>query len=144
LAAEQPKKKTKWYADGLRFECTQCGACCSGEEGYVWVDKNEVLAMAKKMQLSESEFRKKFVRRVGSRHSLVEYPDGDCILLDPKTRHCLAYEARPTQCRTWPFWKSNLTSERTWEETCQACPGAGTGKLYTLEEIEHQRKLKRV
>ena len=23
-------KKQPWYREGLRFECTQCGACCSG------------------------------------------------------------------------------------------------------------------
>ena len=26
-----------WYRDGLRFECTRCGACCTGAPGYVWV-----------------------------------------------------------------------------------------------------------
>ncbi|MFM1805538.1 MAG: hypothetical protein RL136_2417, partial [Planctomycetota bacterium] len=25
-----------WYAEGLRFECTQCGNCCSGGPGAVW------------------------------------------------------------------------------------------------------------
>lgn len=137
-------KKKPWYADGLQFECTQCGACCSGEEGYVWVDDVEVDAMAEKLSMTEGEFRKKFVRRVGGRHSLVEYPDGDCILLDPKTRHCIVYEARPIQCRTWPFWNSNLTSERAWDDMCQQCPGAGKGRLYSLDEIEIERKKKRV
>ena len=27
-----------WYRDGLRFECTRCGHCCTGAPGYVWVD----------------------------------------------------------------------------------------------------------
>jgi hypothetical protein len=94
--------------------------------------------------MSDTDFRRKFVRREGGRLSLVEYPDGDCILLDPETRKCMAYSARPIQCRTWPFWKSNLTSERTWDDTCEECPGAGKGQLYSLDEIEVQRKKKRV
>ncbi len=137
-------KKEPWYAEGLQFECTQCGACCSGEEGYVWANDSEVREMANKLSMSQAEFRRKFVRRVGGRDSLVEYPDGDCILLDPKTRHCIVYGARPIQCRTWPFWNSNLTSNRSWDDMCEQCPGAGKGRLYTFEEIEVERKKKRV
>ena len=137
-------KTSRWYREGLQFECTQCGACCSGEPGFVWVNDEEVAAMAKTLQLAEEEFRDRFVRRVGSRFSLVEYPDGDCIFLDPETRGCSVYASRPAQCRTWPFWNSNLKSQATWKETCQQCPGAGTGKLYSLEEIEFARRQRRV
>ena len=38
--------KDLWYADGWRFSCTQCGDCCSGSEGYVWVNQAEIDAMA--------------------------------------------------------------------------------------------------
>ncbi len=104
-AKPKSKAKTPWYADGLRFTCTQCGACCSGEPGHVWVEQEEIDAMAEEMGLEVEVFERKFVRQVGPDRSLVEYPDGDCILLDPKTRHCTVYEARPIQCRTWPFWQ---------------------------------------
>ncbi len=137
-------KKTPWYRDGLQFECTQCGVCCSGAPGFVWVNAAEIKEMARVMEMTDADFRHKFVRNEGSRHSLVEYPDGDCIFLDPKTRGCMVYEARPIQCRTWPFWTSNVQSKRAWEETCKECPGAGQGKLYDLEHIESERKRKRV
>lgn len=136
--------KQPWYFEGLKFECTQCGGCCSGEPGFVWVNSDEVRALANAMNMDEDQFRDKFVRRIGSRSSLREYPDGDCIFLDPQTRGCLVYEARPTQCRTWPFWSSNLKSKTDWEQTCENCPGAGRGKLYSLEQIETARKKKRV
>ena len=35
-----------WYADGLRFACTQCGNCCTGEPGFVWVNDAEIAAIA--------------------------------------------------------------------------------------------------
>jgi Fe-S-cluster containining protein len=133
-----------WYHEGLRFECTQCGGCCAGEPGFVWVNQAEVEAMAQAMQMELEAFRDKFTRRVGSRTSLVEYPDGDCIFLDPQTRGCLVYAARPTQCRTWPFWGSNLKTREDWHETCAVCPGAGTGQLYDITHIETARKQKRV
>jgi Fe-S-cluster containining protein len=136
--------KQPWYKDGLKFRCTQCGDCCSGAPGYVWVDETEIAELAKAMDMELETFQDRFIRRVGAKFSLVEYPDGDCILLDPETRKCLTYEGRPIQCRTWPFWNSNLRSESDWEITCEVCPGAGKGKLYTLGQIEESRKKKNV
>ena len=37
-----------WYRDGLQFECTQCGNCCTGDPGYVWVTPEEIKAIAAK------------------------------------------------------------------------------------------------
>ena len=138
------EKKKPWYSEGLRFTCTQCGNCCSGEPGYVWVDEDEIAAMAVELDIDVEEFESKFVRRVGTDKSLIEYPDGDCILLDPDSRRCTVYQSRPIQCRTWPFWDSTLKSKKAWKETCEVCPGSGVGQLYTFEEIEAARKEKSV
>ncbi|MCM2371796.1 YkgJ family cysteine cluster protein [Aporhodopirellula aestuarii] len=140
----QKSDEAPWYADGLRFECTQCGKCCSGEPGYVFIDDAETAAMARELQMTVDEFEQKFTRRVGRQSSLVEYPDGDCIFLEPKTRHCMVYKSRPIQCRTWPFWDSTLETAADWKETCEVCPGAGTGRLYSFDEIEVRRKEKSV
>jgi hypothetical protein len=61
-----------WYKDGLRFQCTQCGNCCTGAPGYVWVNKEEIEQMAKLVGLAVPEFEAKFVRLVGVRKSLIE------------------------------------------------------------------------
>src|SRR5262245_28253885 len=93
-----------WFAAGLRFTCTQCGACCSGDPGHVWVNSEEVAALAAHLSLSVADFESRYLRRVGSRRSLFERHSGDCIFLHETTRRCTVYEARPVQCRTWPFW----------------------------------------
>ncbi len=114
-----------WYADGLRFQCTQCGNCCSGPgTGFVWVDDQDIEQMAAAMDMSDAveSFRRRFIRQVGTRESLVEYSDGDCIFLDPQKRNCMVYEARPIQCRTWPFWDSNLESQDTWRKQLKTVP----------------------
>jgi len=133
-----------WYEDGLRFECTGCGDCCTGAEGYVWVNKAEIAAMAEEVNLPVDEFEKRYVREVGIRKSLIEYANGDCVFFDNKSRKCNVYAARPRQCRTWPFWDSTLRTPDAWQETCDVCPGSGKGKLYQLEAIEEQRKTVRV
>lgn len=126
-----------WYRGGLAFECTGCGRCCSGpQSGYVWVEDLEIERMASQIGVSDIDaFERRFIRNVGNRRSLVEYSDGDCIFLDPDTRHCLVYEARPMQCRTWPFWPSHLKSPSDWGQAAAACPGCNQGRLYSLQEI---------
>ena len=127
-----------WYEKGLRFECTGCGDCCTGAPGFVWVNRDEIATMAKKLGMSVADFEQSYVRAVGIRKSLVEYSNGDCVFFDGNSRKCTVYDARPMQCRTWPFWKSNVESKETWKETCQACPGSGKGKLYPVDAILHQ------
>lgn len=144
MSQRTDENASPWYRDGLPFACTQCGACCSGEPGYVWVDRNEIKAIAFELGMDATTFQRKYVRQVGGRKSLLEYPDGDCILLDRETRRCKVYRARPVQCRTWPFWDSNVATERDWETTRQVCPGAGNGRVYSLAEIEQARKQRKL
>jgi Fe-S-cluster containining protein len=137
--------KTKpWYKDGLRFKCTGCGDCCTGAAGFVWVNKEDIAALAAETGLSEAEFESRYVREIGVRKSLNEYDNGDCAFFDGKTRKCKVYAARPRQCRTWPFWDSNVRTPEAWEATCQVCPGSGTGPLYQLGEIEAQKSVIRI
>jgi uncharacterized protein len=133
-----------WYKDGLRFKCTGCGDCCTGSEGYVWVNKQEIAELAAELQISIEEFESRYVRDVGVRKSLREYNNGDCVFFDNKSRKCGVYRVRPRQCRTWPFWDSNLRTPETWSETCEACPGSGQGRLYQLEEIQQQASVIRL
>jgi Fe-S-cluster containining protein len=129
-----------WYEAGLRFRCTQCGDCCTGAPGYVWVNREEIEQLAAAIGCEDvSDFCDHYVREIGVRRSLKERANGDCVLFDSKTRKCQVYQARPRQCRTWPFWDSNLKSPETWKQTCQVCPGSGHGQLYQLEHIEQQR-----
>jgi Fe-S-cluster containining protein len=124
-----------WYHRGLRFECTGCGACCIGAPGYVWVNKAEIEALASVLRLEVEQFEKRYVRQIGIRKSLVEFPNGDCVFFDNRSRGCQVYEVRPRQCRTWPFWASNLQTPETWQQTCRDCPGADHGPLASLREI---------
>jgi Fe-S-cluster containining protein len=133
-----------WYGDGLRFKCTGCGQCCSGEPGYVWVTRDEIAAMAESLAMDVADFEAAFVRTVGRRKSLIELPGGDCVFLDPQTRRCTLYQARPAQCRTWPFWESNVRSARAWEEICRVCPWSGRGTLVPHEEVESRAAERRV
>lgn len=130
----------KWYKDGLTFSCTQCGACCTGGPGYVWVSLEEVQILADHLHLSLEEFSKKYLRKIGNRFSLLEKPKTyDCIFLEGKK--CTVYEARPSQCKTYPFWDGILESKERWEQEKKNCEGiSDKAPLLSLASIEKKRK----
>jgi uncharacterized protein len=131
-----------WYKDGLEFTCTQCGKCCTGEPGFVWVSEDELTALAKFRGEKESEFAAVYTRTAKGRRTLREKADGDCIFYDRK-KGCTVYSVRPGQCRTWPFWDSNIETPEDWATTVTICPGSGEGKLIPVEEIlERARVIK--
>lgn len=129
-----------WYAPGLSFTCTQCGNCCTGEPGNVWVDAAEIDAISRYLDVPSGEVRLLKTKLVGDRLSLREHANGDCIYLESTSRRCSIYPVRPKQCRTWPFWNSNLESPDAWNNVQKKCPGAGQGAFVPLEQIQLQAK----
>ena len=138
----------EWYADGLRFACTQCGNCCTGPPGAVWFTEDEGRRMAARLGMDEAAFYRRYARRTGGRWSLTEHETVhgfDCVFLDreqvPGKAVCRLYDARPSQCRTWPFWPENLESPEAWEEARRTtpCPGMGSGPVIPVASIRVQR-----
>lgn len=123
-----------WYREGLAFQCTRCGNCCTGAPGHVWVTEEEIQDIAAFRGEAPAETNGLYTRVVSARRSLRERSNGDCIFWD-RNAGCTIYPVRPRQCRTWPFWNSNVASQEAWQEVRQVCPGAGQGELISAEEI---------
>lgn len=136
--ADQP-----WYADGLRFACTMCGKCCTGEPGFVWVTDEELAAIAEFRREPLDEVTGLYTRKAKGKRTLREKGNGDCVFYDRKDG-CTIYPVRPAQCRTWPFWESNVESPEAWEDTKRVCPGSGRGELIPAEEITRRVKVIRL
>ena len=140
-----------WYDDGLKFTCAQCGNCCTGAPGYVWISDEELGWLAAFLQLTVDETIERYCRRIGSRVSLKERrtPQGqyDCIFLqEVKLRGghvkkvCSVYDVRPLQCRTWPFWDGLLASKKAWDAAGKRCHGINHGsRKFTRKQIESLR-----
>ena len=135
--AKPRKAKDPWYADGLRFECAACGGCCGGFPGFVWVSDEEAERLGKRFGISAKEFRAEYCRRVGTRWTLRETGNWNCVLLSDGK--CDAYDDRPIQCRTFPFWDENLDSPRDWANAARSCPGMDSGRTFDFVEIERLR-----
>jgi len=104
--------------------CNECQAkCCRGESGYIYVTKTEATAICDYLNIEMKELIEKYLFKKGYKYSIKERKVGDnheCIFYDDKINGCSIYEARPTQCRTFPFWdyfKSRV------DELKAECPG---------------------
>lgn len=130
-----------WYRDGLKFACTQCGNCCTGPPGYVFCTPEEVAKIAAFLGREDGGLTKDELRRVGPRLSLTERKNGDCVFLKERDgkRICGIYPVRPLQCRTWPYWDSNLESRAAWRSASKTCPGIDRGSTHEFVQIERVR-----
>jgi len=72
------------------------------------------------------------------RLSLREKSNFDCIFWNAG---CTVYDARPLQCRVFPFWDMVVASPEAWETAGRGCPGINTGELRAREEIERCLRL---
>jgi Fe-S-cluster containining protein len=141
--------KPPWYIAGLAFDCGQCGRCCAGpDEGYVWISDSEIELLAQFLGATVEQVRRRNIRRVGRRQTIIEDDaTRDCMFLSARPlengqcrKGCSIYEARPTQCRTWPFWPINLSSPEAWSQAAQRCPGINRGNIHSFHEIETKRQ----
>ncbi len=128
-----------FYHEGIRFECQGSGKCCTsrGSYGYVYLTLEDRKRFADFFGMSTVQFTRQYCDSKDGHVFLKDPPQasGDCIFLEDGNR-CGTYEARPEQCRTWPFWPENMKAKTWRREIASFCPGVGKGRLYTREEIE--------
>jgi Fe-S-cluster containining protein len=125
-----------WWKDGIRFECQGSGKCCvsHGEYGFVYVTAEDRLKMAKLLKISMQAFTKKYCTETDGFFHLNESGNPACLFL--KDKKCSVYEARPTQCRTWPFWPEVMNAKSWKTDVASFCPGVGKGRVWPAAEIE--------
>lgn len=123
-----------WWHDGVRFACQGSGKCCvsRGGYGYVYLTLEDRRRLARALGLGTAQFTRRYCAKTDGYVHLRE-TGPDCVFLEGK--RCGVYEARPTQCRTWPFWPENM-SARAWTAIAAYCPGVGKGRTVPRERIE--------
>ncbi|MFH1277577.1 MAG: YkgJ family cysteine cluster protein [Candidatus Eisenbacteria bacterium] len=104
----------------LRFSCTRCGRCCR-EPGWVRFTPAEQRPAARALGIPVARFRETHGHDEDGTWIRVTRPK-PCPFLGEEG--CSIYEARPEQCRTWPFWPENLASKAAWSRIARRCHGA--------------------
>lgn len=127
-----------WYAQGLRFACTRCGNCCRNHGDYAFVNLSprDLAEIPRFLGISAQEFLALYCTKEPGHHPTLRMDAPQCPFLDEHSS-CRIYPVRPMQCRTWPFWSSNLADAATWNGPVRArCPGIGQGEHFTRERID--------
>ncbi len=133
----------EFYSEGLKFSCKRCSACCGKTPGVVYLSKRDLEQLCSFYKLSQTEFVEKFCKWEPYYYgqivlALQSKKNNDCILWN---NGCIAYEARPDQCSTYPFWTWMIKDKDMWNECSEDCPGMNQGRLWTKQEIEECSKI---
>ena len=124
------------YSKGIRFECQGSANCCVSRSsyGYVYLSKKDINRLSKFLKLSIIDFLEVYCKKTNGLTHLKEIKkNGDCLFLEKKK--CTIYKGRPSQCRTWPFWKENINAKIWNQDIATFCPGIGKGKLVKKNTI---------
>lgn len=120
--------------NGLRFECTRCGACCR-RPGWVYFSPEEIRAASGHLGIGVKTFRRRWIRKLGDGIEAVEVPEGStCPFLD-EDNECIIQEVKPGQCVAYPFWIEILEERRGWEKEALFCEGIGRGEEIPPEKV---------
>ncbi len=107
--------------------------------------------MAAHLEMEVFAFLEKYATKKYGRWTLEETKRKgkyDCVFLvrdEAGKAGCSIYSVRPAQCRTWPFWESNLGSAKDWKASAKGCPGMKLpgeegGVFVPVEEIRVRLK----
>ena len=102
--------------------CAKCGGkCCTGESGYIWINDAEINALARHLGLSKERLINALMVKINGRYSIVEKSHKNgyaCVFFDEVNKNCSIYEARPSQCKSFPFWQYFLGREDELKAEC--------------------------
>ncbi|NHJ19297.1 MAG: YkgJ family cysteine cluster protein [Candidatus Lokiarchaeota archaeon] len=152
-------KLSKALENGIEFSCQMCGECCRGfDEGEVYLYQEDIERLIKSLNLTKKSELKKFAKtylKVVDDSFLWKEPgaergrtyrykslgfkfrgdDEHCQFLIDKI--CSIHEARPFQCRCFPFWQMLVSNRKNFINYSKKCPGLKDlkGHYYSKEEI---------
>lgn len=119
----------------MKFQCQESckGKCCSASWhkgwGFVFLTKEDTTRLSRHLhqpittfaEFGQFEFTRFSPTKINAWY--LKMNAGTCqYFQDGK---CGVYEARPTQCRTFPFWPEYITKM---EKLKEICPGIGVGE----------------
>jgi len=103
----------------------------------VFLEREDIERLARFLDLTLRAFARKYCIDEYGEIALAMHDTGSCQFLEDGG--CTVYEARPLQCRTYPFLPHDgftpIESPFTWRYEKTFCPGIGKGRLYRKEEI---------
>lgn len=119
-------KKWNFMTNKIQFQCKKCGACC--RVGFIYLKKGEAEKIASHLGMPVKQFKKKYTEWFLFLGRALKWSEkGSCLFL--KNKECSIYNARPSQCSTWPYWDRILNSREDLERAKSYCGGISQEKV---------------
>lgn len=127
-----------------RYDCGDCPAYCCSIYERVQVKAKDLKRLAKHFKISEQKAKQRFTKMIDDERVLRRKSDPilgrACRFLDPKTRGCTIYEARPAICREYPgTHRCGYYDLLKFERTSQSDPDVLPLIQITFKKIDRQR-----
>lgn len=108
----RPRKgRATMKINGHSYDCSRCPAyCCSYP--LIEVSRSDIERLARHLGLDYPTAEARYTKYDAAekarvlRHRKDEHFGSVCRLLDPQTRRCMVYAARPLACRHYPYGRS--------------------------------------
>lgn len=152
-------KISKSLENGIEFSCQMCGSCCRGfDEGEIYLYQDDILRLTQSLNITKKSELEKFAKQYlkvindsffwkepgAARGKTFRFKslgfkfsgdDEHCRFL--KDNSCSVHEARPFQCRCFPFWNMLVSSRKNFINYSKKCLGLKIlkGRYYSKEEI---------
>jgi Fe-S-cluster containining protein len=107
----------------------------------VFLSEKDVSLLGAALKIGYEEFIEIYCRWIPLENgvfqlTLREKSNYDCIFWAAEPEEgCMVYDARPFQCRAFPFWQSVVSDESSWKTAARDCPGMDRGSLYPADSI---------
>ena len=123
-----------WKKENIRFECqSDCFKCCL-QPGVIYFSAEDIRRVSKYMELAPEKLQAGYLKKEGGQWLINVEADTPCPFLS--RQGCVIHKAKPEQCRTYPFWRENLSSKTQWKSAAEFCPGIGLGPMIPPETIK--------
>jgi Fe-S-cluster containining protein len=126
----------------FRFTCQPgCTRCCEAP-GVVRLASGDAERMAQHLGVELGEFQQRYVMQGADGLFLQPAAGNRCPFLE--AGGCAVHEAKPTQCRLYPFWPEIVETRQSWQRTVELCPGIGKGPLIQIADaVQRAGEMKR-
>jgi Fe-S-cluster containining protein len=123
----------------MRFQCqSACVRCCE-QEGFVYLNGDDIARLAGHLGITRTEFRRRYVCGPSTLARFRKPRRKQCPFL--VASGCSVHSVKPLQCNSFPYWPELLADAGKRREAASYCPGMNRGpqvNIATAREIAGQ------
>ena len=137
----EASEKSQFYAQGLRFSCKRCSACCRFDAGYVFLSMKDTSSLCAALNMQHVEFLDTYCRWVPGENgknqlSLREKQNYDCVFLEFQSWWRLfGLWNKTPPVPDFSFLAIGYEKQNNWKMAALNCPGMDQGTFHSEDSM---------